>query len=168
MRIAIIYHSESGNTKEIADLIAAGAKAAGDIEAKTMSIDETDDSFVETAHAVILGSPTYIGGCSWQIKRWLDTTKAKLAGKLGAVFSTAGFLGGGAEAGEIIMISGLLVRGMLLYSGGVSGGQPFTHFGTTTINKGDEAQQERARVFGTRVAAKALELWGAPATEMAG
>lgn len=71
-----------------------------------------------------------------------------------------GFLGGGAEAGELNMITGLLVRGMLLFSGGVAGGQPFTHFGTVSINKGDQAKRDRARVFGGRVAAKALDLWG--------
>lgn len=158
MKIAVLYHSESGNTKKIAELIAEGAAAAGS-EVRTMSIDVVDEDFVAAAEAVVLGCPTYYGTYSWQIKKWVDTTKIKLADKLGSVFATANGFGGGAEAAELGLAGMLLAKGMLVYSAGVAKGTPFTHFGAVAVKDGDAAQQERAKLFGRRVAEKAAELF---------
>jgi NAD(P)H dehydrogenase (quinone) len=49
---------------------------------------------------------------------------------------------------------------MLVYSGGTSWGQPFTHYGAVAIKDGDEAQRERARIFGERIARKTRDLFG--------
>jgi NAD(P)H dehydrogenase (quinone) len=160
MKISIIYHSETGNTKKIAEIISEGAKIDGKVEVKLMSIDEIDETFVERSDAIILGCPTHRGTFSWQMKKWLGTTKLKVAGKLGSVFATEGYIGGGADMAEMGLIGHLLVMGMLVYSAGTSGGQPFTHFGAVAIKDGDEAQKERARIFGERIARKALELFG--------
>jgi NAD(P)H dehydrogenase (quinone) len=161
IKIAVIYHSESGNTAKVAELIAAGARLNDGVEVRTMSVVEVDKDFVGDARAVILGTPTYAGSLSHQMKDWLDTGRVKLADKLGAVFATENYLGGGADTAEMALIGHLLVKGMVVYSAGASRGQPFTHYGCVTIRAGDEAQQERARIFGQRVAAKALELFGA-------
>jgi NAD(P)H dehydrogenase (quinone) len=159
MKISVIYHSETGNTKRIAEMIAEGAKLGGEIEVKSMSIDEIDDSFVESSKAIILGCPTHRGAFSWQMKKWIGTTKLKLAGKIGSVFVTAGYIGGGADFAEMGLIAHLLVLGMLIYSGGTSWGQPFIHYGAVTIKDGDEAQREKARIFGERIARKTQELF---------
>jgi len=53
----------------------------------------------------------------------------------------------------------LLVKGMLVYSSGVADGQPFIHFGPVCIHEGDEGQQERAKIFGERIAKKTVELF---------
>ena len=161
MKIAVIYHSESGNTAEVAERIAQGARLNEGVQVQTMSIKDVDKEFVAEANAVFLGTPTYGGNFSWQMKEWLDTGRVKLADKLGAVFATENFLGGGAGTAEMTLIGHLLVKGMVVYSSGTVKGQPFTHYGCVTIKAGDEAQQERARIFGQRVAAKALELFGA-------
>jgi NAD(P)H dehydrogenase (quinone) len=119
-----------------------------------LSIDAIDDSVVEQSRAVIVGFPVYAGSCSWQIKRWLDTTRLKLAGKLGSVFATENHVGGGADLAELVILGGLMVRGMLAYTAGASLGQPFTHFGAVAIREGDDHQRERARMFGERLALK--------------
>ena len=160
MKIAIIYHSETGNTKSVAELIAEGARQVEGVEVFPMGIDAIDESVVEQSHAVIVGFPIYAGSGSWQIKRWLDTTKIKLACKLGSVFATENHIAGGADLAELVVLGGLMVRGALAYSADASLGQPFTHFAAVTIRDGDEHQRERARVFGERVAAKAVELRG--------
>ena len=116
MKIAIIYHSESGNTRKVAGLIAAGAKVRDDIEVKTMSIDAVDKAFVAEAKAVILGTPTYGGTYSWQMKKWLDTGKIKLADKLGSTFATANFIGGGVGAAELALVHQMLVKVMREYN----------------------------------------------------
>lgn len=160
MKIAIIYHSESGNTKKVGELIAEGVKVSNEIEVKTMSIDAVDEAFVAEAKAVILGTPTYGGTYSWQMKKWIDTGGVKLADKLGSAYATANFVGGGAAAAELALIHQMLVKGMVVYSSGGSKGAPVIHYGPVAIKGGNEYQQDRARIFGKRVAEKALELFG--------
>jgi NAD(P)H dehydrogenase (quinone) len=160
MNIAIIYHSQSGNTQKIAHIIAEGAKINDTLNVRTMSIDSIDEQFVSEAHVVIFGCPTYCGSFSWQMKKWFDTTNIDLAGKLGSVFATENYLGGGADVAELGMVGHMLVRGMLVYSAGFTKGEPFTHYGAVVIKDGDDWQQNRARLLGQRVAEKAVELFG--------
>ncbi len=159
MKISIIFHSETGNTKHLAECIAEGAREAGDIEIKLMPIDEVDASFVEASSAVFFGAPTYSACLSWQMKKFFDTTQLPLAGKLGGAFATAGYIGGGSDLGELVMIGAMLVQSMVVYSGGAFCGDPFTHFGAVAIQAGDEAQTARAKIYGTRLAQKAMELF---------
>lgn len=159
MKIAVIYHSESGNTQKIAENVAEGARIRDDIEVVTMSISEVDEEFIADAKAVVLGCPTYGGSYSWQMKKWLDTGKIKLADKLGSVFATGNFMGGGIDVAELAMLNHMLVKGMLVYASGGAKGAPIIHYGAAAIQDGDADQQERARVLGKRVAEKALELF---------
>ncbi len=160
MKIAIVYYSKTGNTKKVAELIAEGANIIENVEVKCMSIEEVDNEFLMEAKSVIFGSPTVSGTFSWQIKQWLDTARnVKFGGKLGAVFATANYVGGGAEVAELALIAELLVKGMLIYSSGVAEGQPFIHYGPVCIQEGDEGQKERARIFGERIAKKTVELF---------
>jgi NAD(P)H dehydrogenase (quinone) len=78
---------------------------------------------------------------------------------LGAVYGTENFLGGGADMSLLTMAGHLLVNGMLVYSGGAAEGKPYTHYGAVAIQNGDQKQQERAVVFGERVARKAVEIF---------
>lgn len=158
MKIAIIYYSQTGNTQKVADLIAEGAGKVSNVEAKCMSIEAIDEEFLTEAKAVILGSPTIAGTFAWQLKQWLDTTRT-VGGKLGAVFATAKFVGGGAEVAELALIAEMLVKGMLVYSSGAAEGQPFIHYGAVCIQDGDDGQKERAKIFGERIAKKAVELF---------
>jgi len=160
MKIAIIYHSESENTKKVAEVVAQGASSVTSVEVKTMSIEDFDMAFAAEAKAIIFGCPTYCGTFSWQIKKWFDTTKVNLEGKLGAAFATENYLGGGADVAELGMIGHMLVRGMLVYSAGAGKGAPFTHYGAVTIKEGADWEQERAKILGKRIAEKSLELFG--------
>jgi len=159
MKLSIIYHSKSGNTKAIAQIMADGAQSVEGTEVRCMSIDEVDKEFLTESDAAIFGTPTYAGNYSWQMKKWLDTESGKLAGKLGAAFATENYLGGGADFAELTILGHLLVKGMVVYSAGASKGQPFTHFGAVAIKDGTDDQKDRARIFGQRIAEKAHELF---------
>ena len=159
MKISIVYHSESGNTKKLAEIIGEGARISDSIEIKIMSIESVDEKFVKESKAVIFGCPTYSGSLSWQIKKWFDTTPVDLEGKIGGVFATENYLGGGADNAELAMIGCILVRGMLAYSAGFTKGEPLTHFGAVILKDGDNFQKDRARLLGKRIAEKALELF---------
>ena len=69
--------------------------------------------------------------------------------------------GGGASFAEMTMISGMLVHGMLIYSGGISQGQPYLHFGAVSHRAPDEdLYRERCLKLGENIARKAVELFG--------
>lgn len=159
MNCAIIYHSESGNTAEFAQTVAEGIKAVKSCEVKVFSVESVDKEWVTGSQLVLFGCPIYAGNCSWQMKKFFDTTDISLAGKLGGVFATENHFGGGADLGEMSMIAAMLVRGMLIYSAGTSKGLPYTHFGAIALKNGTDEQRQRAKIFGTRLAEKAIEIF---------
>ena len=162
MKIAVIHHSETGNTRAMAELIVEGCEACEGVEARCMAVDEVDEAFVAESAAVILGAPTYEGSCSWQMKQFLDTRGRILAGKLGGVFASQNWPGGGgASFAEMTMIAGMLVLGMLIYSGGIAEGAPYLHFGAVSRKGPDESlYRDRCIKLGSNIAGKALELFG--------
>ncbi|MFQ6096213.1 MAG: flavodoxin family protein [Armatimonadota bacterium] len=160
IRVAVIYHSETGNTAKMAQLVREGCEKVPDVEAKTMPLGDVDGSFLADAEAVILGCPTYEGTCSWQMKRFLDEVSVNLAGKLGGVFASQNWPGGGgADLAEIVLIAGMLVRGMLIYSGGISKGLPYLHFGAVSEKAPKGLFAERCVKLGENIASKAKELF---------
>lgn len=160
MKISIIYHSETGNTAKLADVIANGIKGVGNIEVKCMSISDIDVDFARESSAYIFGTPTYLASFSWQMKKFIDTELKGLniEGKLCGVFATANYFGGGAEIAELTLIGQLLVRGVMIYSAGASKGAPYTHLGTVAIKEGSAFEKERAELFGKRFGEKTIEI----------
>ena len=74
MSIVIVYHSGYGHTKKVAEAVAAGSGGA------LMAID-ADGNLPEggweqllAARAIVFGSPTYMGGPSWQFKKFADAS----------------------------------------------------------------------------------------------
>jgi len=161
MDISIIYHSETGNTQKMAELVREGCLKVKGIEAKCMSIDNIDEAYVVKSTAVIFGSPTYEGTCSWQIKKFLDTGPKDLARKLGGVFVSQNWPGGGgASFAEMSIIAAMLVHGMMVYSGGISEGLPYLHFGAVSRKAPQEdLYRDRCIKLGENIARRALELF---------
>jgi len=161
IKVAIVYHSETGNTKKMAELIREGCLKVQGVEAKVMSVDDLDRDFLKSAQAVLLGCPTYEGSPSWQMKKFLDTVDVDLSGKLGGVFVSQNWPGGGgADFAEMVLIAGMLVRGMLIYSGGITRGYPYLHFGAVSARSPEGLYAERCLKLGENVASKAKELFG--------
>ncbi|PRX02127.1 UNVERIFIED_ORG: multimeric flavodoxin WrbA [Martelella mediterranea] len=71
---AVVYHSGYGHTLRVAEAVSAGAGGA------LIAIDSEGnipDSAWETllaADAIIFGAPTYMGGPSWQFKKFADAS----------------------------------------------------------------------------------------------
>ena len=162
VKIAIIYHSETGNTRQMAELVSEGCRKVEGVEARCMGVGEVDDDYVIESSAVIFGSPTYQGTCSWQIKKYFDSQATSLGGKLGGVFCSQNWPGGGgASFAEMTMIAAMLVHGMLIYSGGISEGMPFLHFGAVSRKAPEEAlYRERCLKLGDNITRKAVALFG--------
>ncbi|BDU50428.1 flavodoxin family protein [Haliovirga abyssi] len=161
IKIAIIYYSKGNNTKLVAETIKIGLEEIENIEVKSMSLEELDPNYIKEAKAIIFGTPTYYANISWQMKKWFDESQGyNLEGKLGAVFATENHIGGGADTALLTLINHLMVKGMLIYSGGSALGNPYIHLGVVAIKDGDDYQKERAKIFGNRIARKTLELFG--------
>ena len=71
--VAVIYHSGYGHTAKQAEAVTAGAK--GDLIAIDANGDITgaDWAKLDAAKAIIMGSPTYMGGVV--TSAWLSATK---------------------------------------------------------------------------------------------
>ena len=73
-RIVVVYHSGHGHTKRVAEAVAGGAAAELiPIDAEG-AIAEPAWETLAAADAIIFGSPTYMGGPSWQFKKFADAS----------------------------------------------------------------------------------------------
>jgi multimeric flavodoxin WrbA len=74
MSIVIVYHSGYGHTKKIAEAVAAGSGGtllAIDAEG---NLPEGGWEQLLAARAIVFGTPTYMGGPSWQFKKFADAS----------------------------------------------------------------------------------------------
>ncbi len=73
-KIVIVYHSGYGHTKKVAEAVAEGAGGA------LLAIDAEGNlpdgawEQLAAADAIVFGSPTYMGGPSWQFKKFADAS----------------------------------------------------------------------------------------------
>jgi NAD(P)H dehydrogenase (quinone) len=72
--IVVVFHSGYGHTQRVAQAVADGA------EAELLAIDADGNlpaqgwDLLAAADAIIMGSPTYMGGVSWQFKKFADAS----------------------------------------------------------------------------------------------
>lgn len=172
MKFAVIYYSQTGHTKEMGEVIAEGILSLGG-EVRLFSIEEPmDTDYINSCDGIIFGTPTWVASTCWQMKKWFDTEShaLKLGGKLGGVYATAHFAQGGADIAIMTLIGHMMVKGMLVYSGGASLGKPFIHLGPVALDAVEghyESCRPQFRIFGERFAQKAAELFHVSAAEQA-
>lgn len=65
-RVLILYHSETGNTRLMADLVAEGAGSLPDTEVRLRSVAEATADDLLWCDGVAVGSPTCMGTIAWQ------------------------------------------------------------------------------------------------------
>ena len=88
-KVIIVYESKYGNTKLVAETIAEGIREVEGIEAVVSEVKEVDLSKIPDYDAILVGSPTHIGGPTWGIKRFIGKLgKLPLEGKFFAAFAT--------------------------------------------------------------------------------
>ena len=135
-------------------------KTIENIEVGLFPIDNIDYKYINESKAVVFGTPTYYANTCWQIKKWFDESwSCNLSGKIGGVFATADFPQGGADTAIQTIISHLMVKGMLVYSGGSALGNPYIHLGPVALKENFEESKEMFNIFGKRIAEKSVELF---------
>ena len=136
--ILILYYSQGGAVKDLAQLIARGVesvdgakarirtvpKVSANCEATESDIPNNGDPYVELKDleeciGLALGSPGYFGNMAAPLKYFLDSTtglwlKGALIGKPGAVFASTGSMHGGNETVLLSMMLPLIHHGMLI------------------------------------------------------
>jgi len=127
LNVLIVCHSGYQHTQQVADAIGIGAKLALEDAAISQSImfksaDQVSLDDLRSADVLIFGSPVYMGGLAWQLKKLIDSTSklwmaGELEGKIGGVFATYGGYGGaggGVEQTLIALHANFLEHGMLV------------------------------------------------------
>jgi NAD(P)H dehydrogenase (quinone) len=156
-RILVLYHSESGHTKAMAELVAEGARSVTDTELRLKTVAEASADDLVWCDGIAAGCPTHMGTIAWQMKRWWDEVAQPLwfeiEGKIGCAFSSTGGAAGGGEltclALQIVMMNyGLLVFGVPDY---VAPGQTL-HYGATCAGRPrNDGEREACRRLGRRL-----------------
>lgn len=201
MKIMIVYYSMYGHVHKMAQAVAEGAKSVDNAEVVLRRVPETLAQEIlskmgateaqksmettpictvdelETADAIIFGTPTRFGNMCGQMRQFLDATgglwaKGALVGKVGSVFASSATQHGGQESTILSFIITLLHHGFVVvglpYSfqgqmrnDEITGGSPYgasTIAGTQGERSPTENELEAARFQGRHVAGIASKL----------
>lgn len=136
--ILVLYYSQGGSVRDMANLIARGIESVPQIKARIRTVPkvsanceaiEPDIPFtgppyvelqdLEECIGIALGSPTRFGNMAAPMKYFLDGTaglwlQGKLIGKPACVFTSTGSMHGGNETTLITMMLPLLHHGMIM------------------------------------------------------
>jgi NAD(P)H dehydrogenase (quinone) len=145
----VVYYSRSGNTKQMAEVIAKAMNDA-DLLTECKPVAEVKNEDLLGADAIVIGSPTYYGHAASQIQQMFDGSvnqHGKLDGKVGAAFSSSVNIGGGNETTIMGIIESMLIHGMI-----VQGDPQGDHYGPVSIGKPDERVISQCTRRGQRIA----------------
>lgn len=136
--VLVLYYSQGGAVREMAQLIARGVESANGVKARIRTVPKVStnceatepdipnsgDPYVELSDleeciGLALGSPTRFGNMAAPMKYFLDSTvatwlKGALIGKPAAVFTSTGSLHGGNESTLLTMMLPLIHHGMII------------------------------------------------------
>lgn len=197
MKVLIVFYSMYGHIQTMAEAVAEGVRAVDGAEVEIKRVPETlsDDVIqamgaadaqkalakkyevvthadLESADAIVIGTPTRFGNMIGQMREFLDSTgplwaSGALIGKVGSVFTSTATQHGGQESTILTTHVTLLHHGMVIVGlpygrfpgqmtlDEITGGSPY---GASTIAGGDGSrvpsgnELEGARVQGRYVA----------------
>jgi multimeric flavodoxin WrbA len=191
--VCVVYHSGYGHTAKQAEAVAEGA---GSVDGVTCELIKTEDiadgdspvwGTLDAAEAIIFGCPTYMGGTSAEMKRFIELTSSrwleqKWANKLAAGFTNSGSQNGDKQNTLVHFVTLAAQQGMLWVNLNLMPGNNSTGGSVEDLNRlgaslGAMAQSDvdagpdvappradldTARTLGERVAKCTLN-WSAPA-----
>lgn len=100
LSIAVIYHSNYGHTKRVAEAVVTGARQQlTDTQVKAVDVHEVDWDFLDRADLLVFGSAVYMGSVTAEFKTFMDETSKRWynrewEGKWAAAFANSGGLSG--------------------------------------------------------------------------
>ena len=158
MQVLIVYDSQTESLRILAQYVAEGAQSVDGAEVLLQLVKETRLEQLLEADAIILGSPNW-HGMTAELKELIDETglyweEGRLAGKVGAAFTTGWSHSGGTEFTLLSILHTLLAHGMIIV------GLPWSrrmassssYYGASSLGLPKPNDQEQARALGRRVA----------------
>ena len=124
--IAIVFHSGRGHTRRVGEHVHRGVSSVG-ATARLIAIDDEGKvpdatwEVLRAADGIIFGSPTYMGGVSWQFKKFVDASSKpwfgmEWAGKVAAGFTNSAALNGNKESTIDYLVT-LAMQHKMLWTG---------------------------------------------------
>ena len=186
--IAVLFHSGFGHTTKVAEAVFAGIDAIDNVTATLVEINQdgelTDEQWeqLDSADAIIFGSPTYMGMASWQFKKFADASSKRWftqdwKNKLAAGFTNSATMNGDKHStlhyfitlamqhSMIWVGSGMMpsnsksaTRDDINYVGSFGGLMTTSPSDASTEEAPTKGDIETARLFGQRVAEVARDL----------
>lgn len=158
--VLIVYYSQSGHTKMMAEAVARGVAATDCVTYQLKTIQDVTESDLLHAKAIILGSPVHNANIPPQVQEFINSwpfENRPLKDKVGAVFVTGGGFSIGEEHVMFSLIRSMLIHGMII----MGGDEVESAFGASAITgEGDFVGKEVQPLFlqkgeglGRRVAA---------------
>jgi NAD(P)H dehydrogenase (quinone) len=152
--ILVLYYSQGGAVRDMAQLIARGVESVAGVKSRIRTVPKISSnceatepdipsagapyaelSDLEECIGVALGSPTRFGNMAGAMKYFLDSTtalwlKGALIGKPAAVFTSSGSMHGGNESTLLTMMLPLMHHGMVMV------GLPYSEPALSTTTSG--------------------------------
>lgn len=77
--VAIVYHSGYGHTKVLAESVARGVGHVEGVDAQLLTTEQAtaELDLLDSADAIVFGTPTYMGGPSAEFKTFADASSKK-------------------------------------------------------------------------------------------
>ncbi len=172
VRILVAYYSRTDNTERMARAVAAGAKGIPGVTIRVKQVSDVSKEDLDSAHAIILGSPTYFANIPGTMKTVIDDwnwkMKVDFTDKVGGAFATAGGRTGG--QGHVVvslllfMLNNRMVVAGPLYQNPQTGsiwGESGAVAVTGPVDPGvGESELDGAQRLGERVARLAAKMKG--------
>lgn len=105
-KICIVHHSGYGHTARQAAAVAEGVRQVDGVVCVEFTVADLEDANadgwreLDDAAAIILGSPTYMGGGSAEMKRFMEATSSRWLEQRWADKLAAGFTNSGSQNGD--------------------------------------------------------------------
>lgn len=149
-RLLIIYYSEKGGTKRMAEEIEKGAEKLG-VKADVKRVEECTLDDLAEADGIAIGSPTYFSNVAWQVKKLIDESIVlyrkdhQLRDKVGGCFTSSGTRKDGMDCVRMLELAFGLHHRMKMVNGIVK-----------ASGDRDEEVAKTCQKYGTEIAKKIL------------
>ncbi len=154
-KILVLYDTQSGNTRTMAEAVADGARSMPDTAVTLKCVDDAEARDLFEHDGIAVGSPTWCGQMTWKLKKFFDESTCvwgKIEDKVGCAFSTSGGQGGGNEMTCLSILSVMLNYGMLVFGVTEYSSPGMTaHYGAVAVGEPDDRELAACRMLGQKL-----------------
>jgi multimeric flavodoxin WrbA len=122
--VVVVYHSGYGHTQRMAQAVAQGADAELIVIGPHGDLPAGGWEQLKSADAIVFGTPTYMGGVSWQFKKFADASSKPYYAqdwkdKVAAGFTSSSGMSGDKQGTLLTLFTLAMQHGMIWVGLGV-------------------------------------------------